>query len=394
LVQVFGLPSVLNEGTSDIPSDIQHLLSEFPQLTTSPTELPPWCDCDHAIPLIEGAQPVSVRPYHYPPALKDEIEAQVDAMLQQGIIQPSTSPFNSPMLLVRKKDKTWRFCVDYRYLNALTVKTAFPIPVFDQLMDELAGARWFSTLDLLSGYHQIRMRPGEEYKTAFSTHVGHYEFRVVAFGLSGAPGTFQGAMNTTLKPLLRRCAIVFFDDILVYSATLEEHLEHLRQVFTLLAQDQWHIKLSKCKFAQPEISYLGHVISAQGVATDPSKVADIISWPQPTNVKELRSFLCLSGFYRRFVRHYAIISKPLSSLLKKHSLFVWTSEHTTTFNTLKECLSSAPILALPDFSQQFCIETDASSFGVGAVLLQKGHPLAFLSRALGPKNQGLLASFS
>jgi hypothetical protein len=228
LVQVFGLPSVLNEGTSDIPSDIQHLLSEFPQLTTSPTELPPWCDCDHAIPLIEGAQPVSVRPYHYPPALKDEIEAQVDAMLQQGIIQPSTSPFNSPMLLVHKKDKTWRFCVDYRYLNALTVKTAFPIPVFDQLMDELAGARWFSTLDLLSGYHQIRMRLGEEYKMAFSTHVGHYEFRVVAFGLSRAPGTFQGAMNTTLKPLLRRCAIMFFDDILMYSATLEEHLEHLR----------------------------------------------------------------------------------------------------------------------------------------------------------------------
>jgi hypothetical protein len=391
LVQVFGLSSVHHECSNDIPSDIQQLLSEFPQLTKPPTELPPQRHCDHAIPLIEGAQPINVRPYHYPPALKDEIEAQVDAMLQQGIIQPSTSPFNSPVLLVRKKDKTWRFCVDYRYLNALTVRTAFPIPVFEQLMDELAGAHWFSTLDLLSGYHQIRMRPGEEYKTAFSTHVGHYEFRVVAFGLSGAPGTFQGAMNTTLKPLLRRCAIVFFDDILIYSGTLEEHLEHLRQVFSLLAQDQWHIKLSKCKFAQTEISYLGHVISAQGVATDPSKVADILSWPQPSNVKELRSFLGLSGFYRRFVRHYAIISKPLTSLLKKHSLFIWTSDHTIAFNTLKECLSSAPILALPDFKQQFCIETDASNFGVGAVLLQNGHPLAFLSRALGPKNQGLSA---
>jgi hypothetical protein len=201
------------------------------------------------------------------------------------------------------------------------VKTAFPIPVFEQLMDELAGARVFSTLDLLSGYHQIRLREGEEYKTAFSTHVGHYEFRVVAFGLTGAPGTFQGAMNTTLHPVLRRCAIVFFDDILVYSQTMEEHNEHLRHVFQLLSKDQWHIKLSKCKFAQTSISYLGHIISDQGVATDPSKIDAVLSWPTPACVKELRSFLGFTGFYRKFVKHYAIIAKPLTTLLKKHSLF-------------------------------------------------------------------------
>jgi len=153
------------------------------------------------------------------------------------------------VLLVRKKDSSWRFCVDYRYLNALTVKTAFSILVFEQLMDELTGARYFSTLGLLSGYHQIWLREGEENKTAFSTHVGHYEFKVVAFGLSGVPGNFQGTMNSTLKPCLRRCAIVFFDDILIYSKSFEEHLDHLRLVFSLLAQDQWHIKLSKCKFA-------------------------------------------------------------------------------------------------------------------------------------------------
>lgn len=238
-----------------------------------------------------------------PPALKDEIEAQVDAMLQQGLIQKSTSPFSSPVLLVRKKDGSWRFCVDYRYLNALTVKSTFPIPVFEQLMDELASARWFSTLDLLAGYHQIRLKLGEEYKTVFSTHVGHYKFRVVAFGLSGAHGTFQGAMNSTLKPLLRRCAIVFFDDILVYSITFEEHVTYLRQVLELLEKDHWHIKLSKCKFARNEISYLGHVVSAQGVATDPSKIEAVLSWPTPSKVKELRSFLGLSGFYRRFVKH-------------------------------------------------------------------------------------------
>jgi len=186
---------------------------------------------------------------------------------------------------------------------------------------------------------------------------------VVAFGLTGAPGTFQGAMNMTLHPLLRRCVIVFFDDILVYSKTLEEHLQHLRQVFQLLAQDQWHIKLSKCKFGQTSIAYLGHIIGENGVATDPAKIVAVASWPTPSNIKELRSFLGFAGFYRRFVQHFAIIAKPLTALLKKHSLFQWTPIHDTAFMTLKNALCTAPILKLPDFTRQFCIETDASHNG-------------------------------
>lgn len=217
--------------------------------------------------MLPGAKPVHIRPYHYPPALKDEIEHQVAEMLTKGVIQPSVSAFSSPNLLVRKKDGLWRFCADYRYLNAVSVKSRFPIPVFDELMDELAQTKWFSSLDLNSGYHQIRLKAGEEFKTTFQTHFGHFEFKVVAFGLCGAPGTFQGAMNTTLAPLLRNCVLVFFDDILVYSPTFEMHLEHLKQVLELLAKDQWVVKRSKCSFAQQSITYLGHVISAEGIST-------------------------------------------------------------------------------------------------------------------------------
>ena len=233
------------------------------------------------------------------------------------------------------------------------------------------------------------MQPGEEHKTAFSTHAGHYEFTVVPFGLSGAPGTFQGALNVTLTPLLRNCIIVFFDDILVYSSSYEEHLQHLQQVLDLLAKDHWVVKLKKCQFAKQEIHYLGHVLSGGGVHTDPAKVTIVQEWPQPANVHELRGFLDLAGFYRKFVRNFAVIAKPLTNLLKKHTLFVWTSEHQLAFDTLKQALCSAPVLGILDFSQVFAIETDACQTGVGAVLLQNGHPLAYVSKPLGAKNQGL-----
>lgn len=213
--------------SSDLPPEIVELLHEFPSVFTIPNSLPPKRVCDHAIPLISGASPVNIRAYRYPPSLKDEIECQVKDMLDKGLIQPSSSPFSSPVLLVRKKDGSWCFCVDYRHLNALTVKSVYPILVFDQLVDELGSASWFSIIDLYSGYHQIRLQPGEEFKTGFSTHAGHFEFTIVPFGLSGALGTFQGAMNSTLAPVLRRCVVVFFDDILIYSSTYEEHLQHL-----------------------------------------------------------------------------------------------------------------------------------------------------------------------
>ena len=223
---------------SPLPPDIEALLAEFPAVFSTPSGLPPARPCDHIIPLVNGATPVNIRAYRYPPTLKDEIERQVRDLLDKGFIQPSSSPFSSPVLLVRKKDGSWRFCVDYRYLNAMTIKLVYPIPIFDQLVDELGSASWFSILDLHSGYHQIRLQSGEEFKTAFSTHAGHYEFTVVPFGLSGAPGTFQGAMNSTLASLLRKSVVVFFDDILIFSNSYEEHLQHLHAVLSLLAKDQ------------------------------------------------------------------------------------------------------------------------------------------------------------
>jgi hypothetical protein len=318
-------------------------------------------------------------------------------LLQQGVISHSNSAFASPVLLVKKGDKhpepnsvpVWRLVIDYRHLNTLTVKGKYPLPVIDELLDELSGAQWFSKLDLRAGYHQIRLAPGEEAKTAFQTHNGHYEFKVMAFGLTGAPATFQFAMNASLAPVFRKFALVFFDDILIYSETYEEHMTHLKEVLAILLRDQWKAKLAKCAFAQQRIAYLGHVIFADGVSTDESKIIAIRDWPVPTTLKELRGFLGLSGYYRKFIKHYAIISQPLTALLKKGVLFVWTPAATEAFSALKLALITAPVLALPDYKAQFVIETDACEVGIGAVLSQKGHPLAFVSRALGPRNKGL-----
>jgi hypothetical protein len=211
----------------------------------------------------------------------------------------------------------------------------------------------------------------------------------MAFGLTEAPDTFQRAMNTTLTPLLRKSILVFFDDILVYISSFEAHLQHMYEVFSLLRADQWKIKLSKCSFAQPQISYLGHLISKDGVATDCKKVVVVSSWYVPKNVKELCSFLEIAGYYRKFVTNFDIITQPLTNLLKKNSLFIWTSDHDSTFVTLKQALVSASVLSLPNFARPFIIETDASDVDIGAVLMQGGHPLAFLSKALGPRSRGL-----
>jgi hypothetical protein len=375
--------------TQEILPSIQCILDKYQSVFEPPVGLPPSRSCDHAIPLTVGAKPFVIRPYRYSPALKTEIEAQIAKMLAEGIIRPSISPFSSSVVMTKKNDGTWRFCVDYRFLNALTIKSKYPLPIIDEFLDEPAKDSWFTKLDLRSGFHQILLKAGEDYKTAFSTHSGQYEFLVMPFGVTGGHGTFQSAMNTTLAPLLHICVLVFLDDIPIYSSSLEDHLQHIEVVLKLLAQDGWKVKPSNCTFAQRSIAYLGHAISAKGVSTDPNKIKDVQAWPTPTSVKDLRSFLGLSGYYRKFVKHYGVISKPLTNLLKKKEVFVWTTETETAFQALKQALVSALVLALPDFALPFSIEADACAIGIGVVLSQKGHPLAYVSKALGPRTKGL-----
>ncbi|WVZ93179.1 hypothetical protein U9M48_039181 [Paspalum notatum var. saurae] len=380
--------SVATESDSSSSAEISELLQEFSDVFTSPTTLPPHRSYDHTISLLPGSAPVNSRPYRYSPLHKDEIERQVRVLLNQGWIVHSNSPFASPVLLVQKKDGTWRMCVDYRRLNALTIKNRFPIPVVEEILDELAGTTHFTKLDLTAGYHQVRMAPQDEHKTAFKTHHGHYQFKVMPFGLTNAPATFQCIMNDILSPFLRKFVLVFMDDILVYSSSFTDHVQHLRAVLLQLKKHQFYLKPTKCSFAQSQIEYLGHIISADGVATDPAKTAIMQQWPTPTTITELRAFLGLTGYYRRFIRGYGILARPLTNLLKKNA-FAWSQEATLAFEALKQAMQKAPVLALPDFQATFIVETDACDGGLGAVLMQHDRPIAFLSKALGDKHKHL-----
>jgi hypothetical protein len=365
------------------------LLDEFKDIFESPKALPPVRPYDHHIPLMPGSVPVNARPYRYSPLHKTEIERQVVELLKDGHIVPSVSPFASLVLLVQKKDGTWRFCIDYRKLNEMTIKNRFPMPLVDDILDELVGTQYFSSLDMTAGYHQIRMGLEDEYKTTFKIHHGHYQFRVMPFGLTNAHASFQCAMNSILEPYLRKFVMVFIDDILIYSADLTQHLEHLRLVFYTLRDHQFYLKRKKCVFAKSELQYLGHIISKDGVSTDPAKTQAMVDWPVPSSLTELRGFLGLTGYYRKFVRHYGAIAKPLTTLLQGKKRWEWTKEAQQAFDKLKQAMIQTPVLALPDFELPFVVETDACENGIGAVLMQQNRPVAFLSKALGVKNSQL-----
>ncbi|GKB87899.1 putative mitochondrial protein [Tanacetum coccineum] len=289
------------ESVESVSAEVEQVLTQFDEVFEVPKDLPPQRSHDHQIPLMPNTPPINVRPYRHPPNQKDAIEGMVKELMDSGVIRASQSPFSSPIVMVKKKDGTWRMCIDYRQLNKHTIKDKFPIPVIEELIDELNGSVVFSKLDLRSGYHQIRMKEDDICKTAFRTHEGHYEFLVMPFGLTNAPSTFQSLMNTVFKAFLRKFVLVFFDDILIYSKNLKEHLE-----------------------------YFGHIISAQGVSTDLSKIEAMQKWPIPST-----------------------LNQPLVALTKKDA-FKWNPSAELAYHKLKEAMVQALVLALPNFDQEFC----------------------------------------
>jgi len=303
---------------------------------------------EHTIELEHGIQAVITTPYRHPKAYRDEIERAIHELLALGHIQPSTSPFASFVVLVKKKDGTLRMCIDYTALNKKTLKNRYPKPKINELMDELKGARFFSKIDLRSGYHQIRVREQDIPKTAFRCHYGHFEFLVMPFGLTNAPATFQSCMNHIFRSHVRKFVLVFFDDILIYSRTWEEHLQQIETVLRVLEEQQFYAKLSKCEFGLTEMLYLGHIIRVDRVKVHEEKIRAIRDWPELRNVTKLRGFIGICTYYQKFVKSFSQLATPLTGLTRKGA-FSWSDTAQQAFDRLKEVMSSYPMLALPDF---------------------------------------------
>uniref|UniRef100_A0A2N9FAG5 Reverse transcriptase n=1 Tax=Fagus sylvatica TaxID=28930 RepID=A0A2N9FAG5_FAGSY len=320
--------------------------------------------------------------YRSNPEETKELQRQVGELLEKGYMRESMSPCVVPVLLVPKKDGTWRMCVDCQAINNITVKYRHSIPRLDDMLDELHGSCVFTKIDLKSGYHQIRMKEGDEWKTAFKTKYGLYEWLVMPFGLTNAPSTFMRLMNHVLRAFIGRFVVVYFDDILIYSKNLEEHVMHLKSVLEILRKEKLFANLKKCTFCTDKLVFLGFVVSKRGIEVDEEKVKAIQEWPTPTTISQVRSFHGLASFYRRFVRDFSSLATPLTEVIKKNVPFKWGKEQEKAFNLIKEKLTNAPLLVLPNFAKTFEIECDASGIGIGAVLMQEGRPVAYFSEKL------------
>ncbi|GJY25748.1 putative reverse transcriptase domain-containing protein [Tanacetum coccineum] len=362
----------------DVPI-VQNFPEVFPEDLPG---LPPTRQVEFQIDLVPGAAPVARAPYRLAPSEMKELSEQLKELSDKGFIRPSSSPWGAPVLFVKKKDGSFRMCIDYRELNKLTVKNRYPLPRIDDLFDQLQGSSVYSKIDLRSGYHQLRVREEDIPKTAFRTRYGHYEFQVMPFGLTNAPAVFMDLMNRVCKPYLDKFVIVFIDDILIYSKNKKEHEEHLKQILELLKKEELYAKFSKCEFWIPKVQFLGHVIDSEGIHVDPAKIESIKDWTSPKSPTEIRQFLGLAGYYRRFIEGFSKIAKPMTKLTQKKIKFEWGDKQEAAFQLLKQKLCSAPILALPEGSEDFIAYCDASKKGLGAVLMQREKVISYASRQL------------
>ncbi|GKV14749.1 hypothetical protein SLEP1_g25572 [Rubroshorea leprosula] len=363
--------------------EIRSLLEEFSDVVLDEIlpGLPPMRDIQHAIDFIPGSVILNKPAYRMNPQEYAELQRQVKELMEKGLVKENVSPCTVPVLLVPKKDGTWRMCVDSRAVNKIIIKYRFPIPRLDDMLDQLHGATAFPKIDLRSGYHQIRMRPGDECKTTFKTRDGLYEWTVMPFELSNAPSTFMCLINQVFRPFIGKFVVVYFDDILVYSKNEQEHLDHLRQVFEVLKEQKLYANLKKCSFLSTSVTFLGYIITAQGIKMDPSKIDAIVNWPTPTSMHDVRSFHGLASFYRRFIENFSYIVAPITDSLKGDK-FSWSDKAQQSFEELKRKLFETFVLALPNFDLMFEVDFDASNVGTGAVLSQEGRPIAFFSEKL------------
>ena len=333
---------------------------------------------DHP-PIKQRAYPVSIKQ-------RDQIKDHIDTLLRQGIIVPSCSAWSSPCLLVKKKDGSTRLVFDYRKVNAITRRDAYPLPVIDDVLTILHDSKYFTTLDLHSGFHQVELSPEAASKTAFVCPFGHFEWKRLPFGLTNAPSIFQRLMEFVLRDHLQKIVIIYIDDIIIFSRTFNDHIKHLCVIFEIIKNANLSLKPSKCFLAQKALDFLGYVISDKGILTQKSKTDAIQNFPRPTTVKEIRRFNGMVGYYSHFIENYAAIARPLQKLTGKNAKFVWSEEAEATFNTLKEKMINPPILSFPDFTVPFRITTDASDTAIGIILsqIQKGKEttIAYGGRAL------------
>ncbi|GJR24461.1 putative reverse transcriptase domain-containing protein [Tanacetum coccineum] len=344
--------------------------------------LPPARPVEFQIDLIPRAAPVAQAPYRLAPSEMKELSEQLQELSEKGFIRPSSSPWGAPILFVKKKEGSFRMCIDYRELNKLKVKNRYPLSRIDDLFDQLQGSSIYLKIDMRSGYHQLRVREQDILKMTFRTRYGHYEFQVMPFGLTNAPAVFMDLMNRVCKPYLDKFVIVFIDDILIYSKDEKEHEEHLKAILELLKKEKLYAKFSKCEFWIPKVQFLGHVIDSRGIHVDPAKIESIKDWASPKTPTEIRQFLGLAGYYRRFIEGFSKIAKSMTKLTQKGIKFDWGEKEENAFQLIKQKLCSAPILALPEGSEDFMVYCDASHKGLGAVLMQREKVIAYASRQL------------